>query len=212
MRKKDMMTKNVTVLGALALLGAVALTACSQPADPSTPSTSSTGTATASATPSPTASKTTPAAAPTTDEEAQKQAFAAVKAYWAMEDQIQLDHGKNPDRIDTLATGTAAETTKAYAKARAESPNTAKGTRSVTPWGGYTSQLTVDGKAYPHGTADLKVCNDMSDVFAIQPNGKVFPTRPDPLRQVTQVQVVFVPAQGKWMVTQVSLPKPVQPC
>jgi hypothetical protein len=202
-------TATATVLAVAALL---ALTACNGGSTPSQSPTPS-GTTTTSPTPSASASTNAPSMAPpTSEEEAKEQALAKAKEYWALEDKIlKEDKGKNPERIDAVAMGLAAKSTRDYAKARAASPNSSSGARTLSPWGGHTSAITAGGKKYPHGAASLLVCNDLSKVFVTKPGGVKLP-QPDPLRQVTSVDVVFVPAKGSWFVTKVSVPDPVVSC
>lgn len=205
----------VTALGVVALLG---LTACNGTDGPlqggTSPapsgSASSSSPTSASATPTPTATK--PAAAPDSDEVAKEQAFAKVKEYWALSDQILLrDLGKNPGRINSVAMGQAVDQTMKYAKAYASATDTAKGSRSVELWGGYTSQSTVDGKNYPHGYADLQVCSDVSKVQWFDAKGNPNPA-PQMKRTVFNVGVVYNPRDGKWYVNKDERVEPVKAC
>jgi len=205
--------KTATATTALAVTALLALTACNGGNTPSpSPSTTTSPTSTTSATPSPTPSATKPAAAPTTEEAAKDQAFAAVKKYWALEDVIlKTDKGKNPERVDAIAIGDAAQTTRKYAAAVAKSPDKATGARTVAPYGGWVSALTYNGKKVPYGAAQLQVCNDMSKVIVKNPKGVQYP-QPDPIRQVTEVDAVFDPSKGSWFITRVSVPEPIKSC
>jgi hypothetical protein len=171
----------------------------------SSASASATTTPAASATPS--ASPDSPASSvntgkPRNAEEAIDAATRATEIYWATEDVIFNDGGKNPERIDPISTGTARALTYQYAEAIAKSSDT-HFERSVEVIDAYaTDRSTFDEEGaesiVKHGFVGLKVCNDSSKMTYADPGDE-----PSQKRIQGDIEVVYDSTSQSWKVARV---------
>lgn len=167
--------------------------------------------ATASATPTPSATGYTPvskpgtASPPKSDTDAWQGASAAVKDYIGIQYEIQHDAGKNPDRIDPYATNQARSTVHDVAAQLAEKKIHAEGKPKWSPDAAasdYGALIKHDGKQIENGTVYLRGCYDLSGQRALYANGKEAPVSKDRIGPV-QFTTQYIPDDKSWEVSRV---------
>lgn len=200
--KKGTEMKNTKIRGLVGagslIVASLLLSACTGGggADPSTTAPPATSTSA-----SPTATGPTSAPPPASAADAIKAGSEAAKQYWATEDVILQDLGKNPERIDPYAMGDARADTLTAASRKAATGGTFTGTRSISVTQSYASDLLTTGQApVANGFVGLTVCNDVSRIKSTSADGTVTSNSKN-LRFLMTVESQYDAASGTWKVT-----------
>jgi hypothetical protein len=206
MKTKSSKSPAIAVV-ALAVCGLL-LTACSQPAPGPTASVSSSSTVT----PSPTASAAATVGPPKDSAEAIAAATAATKDFWMVTDQIMNDGGKQPERIDAVATGNARDTIQKAAARALEKGITIGGNRALTITDSYSSDTKPSGQpAIKNGFVGLTVCNDITNVKPLKADGTPG-DKGTVMRATHTVDVTYDPSSHKWIVSNLITPESTITC
>lgn len=186
-------------LGAALTAAALAMTSCTSGAPTPAPSETKT-TATTTATPTPTPSQTSGAiAAPASQDQALKDAMDAVKKYGSTLEEITYARSTDTKPLESVAQGPALTFAKEFVASAAKSTTKYTGSTVETLQSGYASKSTVGNQDFEFGFADMKVCEDSSQVEGVKADGT--PERKsDHLRMIVQYGAQYNPATKSWFV------------
>ncbi|MEA5457302.1 hypothetical protein SPF06_21505 [Sinomonas sp. JGH33] len=189
-----------TALGAALAAAVLALTACAgNPGGPTTGTATSTPTAVSpSATPTPTAPASVPP--PTSDKEALDQSMVAINAFGKVLDNASRTKNGDPAALKAVSTKQALDWGTQYVTKAATDKTTYTGEVKNSLISGFTGDLTYNGKAYPHGSAQLQVCEDSSNVVGTNPDGSPA-SKPSVPRVTVGYWTEYDPANARWLVT-----------
>jgi hypothetical protein len=177
----------------LALIGLLTLTGCAP--DGATPAASTTSTPAETATPTPTA-----AAVPASADEAVAQATAALQEYTAMVNQILVEGGVDPERIDAYATSVVRDDVVSAAQEIAAGGYQIEGGLEARVESGYAAEAQVDGEALEFGAVHLTICNDQRGRTMRLADGSVPPLPADRAPR-QDAGLTFDPVKGSWFVS-----------
>ena len=193
-----------TILGTALVAATLALTSCtggSTPNESPSPSTTAT-TQSPSATPTPTATSTA-IAAPTSEDQALKDAMIAVTAYGRALEETSQAKSVDTSKLRPVSKGAALKFAEDFVAAAAKDPTKYTGTTKVAFQDGYASNLTVGEQKFEFGFADLSVCEDSSQVKGVLADGSPAPKADHP-KVLMQYTVEYDPAAKTWIVASIS--------
>jgi hypothetical protein len=182
----------VSVITSLALASVLALTGCAP--DEATPTASTTPSSTETATPTPTV-----AAAPASADRAVADATATLQEYTAMVNQILLEGGANPERIDAYAISVVRDEFVSSAQQIAAEGYQIEGGLEARVESGIASEAQVGGETLEFGSVQLTFCNDSRNRTMVLADGSV-PQLPADRAPRLDAGLMFDPVKGSWFV------------
>jgi hypothetical protein len=182
----------VGVITSLAVASVVVLTGCAP--DGATPAASTASTSTETATPTPTA-----AAVPASADKAVADATAALQEYTAMVNQILLEGGANPERIDAYAISVVRDEFVSSAQQIAAQGYQIEGGLEARVESGIASEAQVNGGTLEFGSVQLTFCNDSRNRTMLLADGSVPPLPADRAPRL-DAGLMFDPVNGSWFV------------
>jgi hypothetical protein len=182
----------VGVISSLALASVLVLTGCAP--DDAKPAASTTPTPTGTATPTPTA-----AAVPASADQAVADATATLQEYTAMVNQILLEGGVNPERIDAYAISPVRDEIVTSAQQVAELGYQFEGGITARIESGYAGEIHVDDESLPFGSVNLTFCNDSTARSVLLADGTAAPVPADRSPRF-EAGVMFDPVKMSWFV------------
>jgi hypothetical protein len=184
--------RRASMVTSLALIGLLTLVGCA-PAD-SGPGSSPTAAVTKTSTPAPAAG-----GVPESAEDAVEDATTALQAYNTTVNQILLEGGVNPERIDAYASGTVRDEIVATAAQVADLGYRFEGGITARVESAYAGEAQVGDETLEFGSVHITFCNDSSARTAVLPDGTDAPVTADQAPRY-EAGVLFDPAQDSWFV------------
>jgi hypothetical protein len=176
----------------LAVVGLLTLAGCAP--DGATPAASTTSTSTETATPTPTA-----AAVPGSADQAVADATATLQEYTAMVNQILLEGGANPERIEAYAISVVRDEFVSSAQQIAAQGYQIEGGLEARVESGIASEAQVNGETLEFGSVQLTFCNDSRNRTMVLADGSV-PQLPADRAPRLDAGLMFDPVKGSWFV------------